>query len=70
MEWSSLLTTLLGVPLAILPQVVDTRYLFCFKKYNALKTFKLYQSNFLLSMLYSNDSLVPTGSNTRLVNYF
>ena len=38
MEWSSILTTLLGVPLGILPQVIDTRYFFCFKKYNALIT--------------------------------
>ena len=44
------MTTLLGVPLGILPQVIDTRYFFCFKKYNALITH--------LSMPYSNNRAV------------
>jgi len=32
MEWSSIMMTLLGVPLAILPQVIDTRYFFFVSK--------------------------------------
>lgn len=30
MEWSAIMTSLLGIPLTILPQIIDTRYIIHF----------------------------------------